>query len=45
MIVVVSAMAGETNRLVALVTDISKLHDAREYDVVVSAGGPADVNR
>ncbi len=36
--VAVSAMAGETNRLVALVTDISKLHDAREYDVVVSAG-------
>ena len=36
--VAVSAMAGETNRLVGLVTDISKLHDAREYDVVVSAG-------
>jgi aspartate kinase len=36
--VAVSAMAGETNRLVALVTDINKLHDAREYDVVVSAG-------
>jgi aspartate kinase len=36
--VAVSAMAGETNRLVALVTDISKLHDAREYDVVVSSG-------
>ena len=36
--VAVSAMAGETNRLVDLVTDVSKLHDAREYDVVVSAG-------
>jgi aspartate kinase len=36
--VAVSAMAGETNRLVGLVTDISRLHDAREYDVVVSAG-------
>jgi aspartate kinase len=36
--VTVSAMAGETNRLVGLVTDISRLHDAREYDVVVSAG-------
>lgn len=36
--VAVSAMAGETNRLVGLVTDINKLHDAREYDVVVSAG-------
>ncbi len=36
--VAVSAMAGETNRLVGLVTDINTLHDAREYDVVVSAG-------
>ena len=43
--VAVSAMAGETNRLVALVTDISKLHDAREYDVVVSAGEPWRCNR
>ncbi len=36
--VVVSAMAGETNRLVALCTDLSPLHDAREYDAVVAAG-------
>lgn len=36
--VVVSAMAGETNRLVDLVSDISNMHDAREYDVVVSSG-------
>lgn len=36
--VTVSAMSGETNRLVGYVTDISKLHDAREYDVVVSSG-------
>ena len=36
--VVVSAMAGETNRLVDLVSDISSMHDAREYDVVVSSG-------
>ena len=36
--VVVSAMSGETNRLVDLVSNVSKLHDAREYDVVVSSG-------
>ena len=36
--VVVSAMSGETNRLVGLTRDVAKLHDVREYDVVVSAG-------
>ena len=36
--VVVSAMAGATNRLVALCREASVLHDAREYDVVVSSG-------
>jgi aspartate kinase len=36
--VVVSAMSGDTNRLVDLVSGISSLHDAREYDVVVSSG-------
>ncbi|MEX0582932.1 MAG: aspartate kinase [Sneathiella sp.] len=36
--VVVSAMSGDTNRLVDLVSDISNMHDAREYDVVVSSG-------
>lgn len=36
--VVVSAMAGVTNELVALTRKISPLHDAREYDVVVSTG-------
>ncbi len=36
--VVVSAMSGETNRLVGLCSDISPLYDAREYDVVVAAG-------
>ncbi len=36
--VVVSAMSGETNRLVDLVSDVASLHDAREYDVVVSSG-------
>lgn len=36
--VVVSAMAGETNKLVAWCRELSPLHDPREYDVVVSAG-------
>jgi len=36
--VVVSAMAGETNRLVDLVRRASPLHDAREYDAVVATG-------
>ena len=36
--VVVSAMSGETNRLIGLTRDVARLHDAREYDVVVSAG-------
>ncbi len=36
--VVVSAMAGVTNQLVGWVTDSCRLHDAREYDTVVSSG-------
>jgi aspartate kinase len=36
--VVVSAMAGETDRLVGFCREASPLYDAREYDVVVSAG-------
>jgi aspartate kinase len=36
--VIVSAMAGETNKLVAFCRAASLLHDAREYDAVVSAG-------
>ena len=36
--VVVSAMAGETDKLVSLTEQAAPLHDAREYDVVVSAG-------
>ncbi|MCB9947385.1 MAG: aspartate kinase [Rhodospirillaceae bacterium] len=36
--VVVSAMAGETDRLVGFCRSLSPLHDAREYDTVVSAG-------
>lgn len=36
--VVVSAMAGVTNQLVKYCQSISPLHDAREYDAVVSSG-------
>ncbi len=36
--VVVSAMAGKTNELVALCRGASALHDAREYDAVVASG-------
>ena len=36
--VFVSAMAGTTDKLVGWVEGISPLHDAREYDTVVSAG-------
>jgi aspartate kinase len=36
--VVVSAMAGVTNQLDGYASAISSLHDAREYDVVVSSG-------
>jgi len=37
-IVIVSAMAGETNRLVALAAEISETPSDREYDVLVSTG-------
>jgi aspartate kinase len=36
--VVVSAMAGETDRLVNFCREAAPLHDPREYDVVVAAG-------
>ena len=36
--VVVSAMSGTTNQLVAWVREASVLHDAREYDAVVATG-------
>src|SRR5690606_15734380 len=36
--VVVSAMSGVTNQLVDYVREISRLHDAREYDTVVASG-------
>ncbi len=37
-VVVVSAMAGHTNQLVAWTREAAAIHDAREYDTVVSAG-------
>ena len=36
--VVVSAMAGATNQLVDWVREVSRFHDAREYDAVVASG-------
>lgn len=36
--VVVSAMSGSTNQLVAWADEVATLYDAREYDVVVSSG-------
>jgi aspartate kinase len=36
--VVVSAMSGVTNQLVAWVKEVSPLYDAREYDAVVATG-------
>lgn len=37
-IVIVSAMSGETNKLVGYVGETSPLYDAREHDAVVSSG-------
>ncbi len=37
-IVIVSAMSGETNKLVGFVSETSPLYDAREYDAIVSSG-------
>ena len=38
LIVVVSAMSGETNKLVALANEICEIPDGREYDTVVATG-------
>jgi len=38
LVVVVSAMSGETNRLIGLANEISPQPDSREYDVLVSTG-------
>jgi aspartate kinase len=37
-IVIVSAMSGETNKLVGFVNETGQFYDAREYDAVVSSG-------
>jgi len=37
-VVVVSAMAGETNKLAGWTRELGPIHDAREYDVIVSSG-------
>ena len=37
-VVVVSAMSGETNRLVALAQEIQEIPDQREFDVILSTG-------
>ena len=37
-IVIVSAMSGETNKLVEFVNETGTFYDAREYDAVVSSG-------
>jgi aspartate kinase len=37
-VVVVSAMSGETNRLIALAKDVSPQPDARELDVMIATG-------
>jgi aspartate kinase len=38
LVVVVSAMSGETNRLIALAKDVSPQPDTRELDVMISTG-------
>ena len=37
-VVVVSAMSGETNRLIALAKEVASSPDPRELDVVISTG-------
>lgn len=43
LVVVVSAMAGETNRLLALAHDISEMPDEREKDVLLASGEQVSV--
>ena len=42
-VVVVSAMSGETNKLIALAKEIQKVPDPRELDVLVSTGEQATI--
>jgi aspartate kinase len=44
MIVVVSAMSGETNKLVALSNEVCEFPDAREYDVMVATGETVSIS-
>ena len=41
--VVVSAMAGMTDQLIDWTHEVAALHDAREYDVVISSGEQVSV--
>jgi aspartate kinase len=43
LVVVVSAMAGETNRLIALAQQVSELPDEREKDVLLASGEQVSV--
>ena len=43
LVVVVSAMAGETNRLIALAQEISEMPDEREKDVLLASGEQVSV--
>src|SRR5689334_20818737 len=43
LVVVVSAMAGETNRLVSLAHEISEIPDEREKDVLLASGEQVSV--
>src|SRR5688572_20260766 len=42
-VVVVSAMAGETNRLIALAKDVQGIPDPRELDVMLSTGAQVTI--
>jgi aspartate kinase len=44
MIVVVSAMSGETNKLVALCNEMCEFPDLREYDVMVATGETVSIS-
>jgi aspartate kinase len=44
MVVVVSAMAGETNKLVALAEEMCEFPSEREYDVLVAAGEQVSIS-
>jgi len=43
-VVVLSAMAGETDKLIALAHSVTELPDEREYDALISTGEQITVN-